>query len=93
LLNVRGGIGNGDLAGHSVTGIREPAAEPLLVGIEDKPKHQLAAGVNDFDIRAQSGNNSESSAAACKGRAASATGPAFLPPLCHKLCRSGTSTK
>ena len=49
LLDVAAGIRHRDLPGDDVAQVRQLAAEPLLVGIEHAPQHQLAAGVDEFD--------------------------------------------
>ena len=50
LLDVTARIRHRDLPGDDVAEVGEPAAEPLLVRVEDAPEHQLAAGVDDFDV-------------------------------------------
>ncbi|MDB6124925.1 MAG: hypothetical protein JWQ71_3918 [Pedosphaera sp.] len=50
-LNGVAGISNGNLAGGGVAGVGELAADPLLMGVEDEAEHQLAAGVDYFDIQ------------------------------------------
>ena len=49
-LNCGGGVVDGDLASDSVAALRKLATKPLLMGVEDVPKHQFAAGVDDFDV-------------------------------------------
>ena len=51
-LDRRGFVRNGGLTGHGVAKIGELAAEPLLVGVEHAAQHQLAAGVDDFNLHA-----------------------------------------
>lgn len=47
--NVFGAIADRHLAANGVAAIRELAAEPLLVGVENEPEHEFAAGVDDFN--------------------------------------------
>ena len=49
-LNIRRSVVNGNLASDDVTAFRKFTAKPLLVRIEDVAEHQLAAGVDNFDI-------------------------------------------
>ena len=51
LLDGGAFIGDGDLAGDSVTGVGELAAEPLLMRVEDEAEHQFAAGIDDFNVQ------------------------------------------
>ena len=50
LFDVAAGIGYGNLAGHDISQIGQAAAEPLLVGVENAPEHQLATGIDEFDV-------------------------------------------
>jgi len=52
--NILGAIADGELAADDIAAIGELAAEPLLVGVEDEPQHELAAGVNDFNDHVRS---------------------------------------
>jgi hypothetical protein len=42
-------IGNGHLPRHAVAEISEPAAQPLLIRVQDAAQHEFAAGVDNFD--------------------------------------------
>ena len=50
LLDIGGGIGNCNLARNNIAQIRQLPAEPLLMRIQHPAQHQLAAGIDEFDV-------------------------------------------
>ena len=54
LLDGGAGVGNGDLTGDFVGGISELSTEPLVMGVENQPEHEFAAGIDDFDDHGKS---------------------------------------
>ena len=50
LLDGRARIVDGTLARDGIAEIGQLPAEPGLMGIEHKAQHQLAAGVDQFDV-------------------------------------------
>src|SRR5688572_24495997 len=54
LFDIVASIRHGNLAGDDITKISKTATEPLLVRVEHTTQHELATGVDEFDVHARS---------------------------------------
>ena len=48
------GVGHGLLMGECIAGARELLGEPMVVGVEDAPNEEFAAGVDEFHAHVRS---------------------------------------